>query len=142
MIRRPFAPVAGSELPSALDLMSRKFFFCQSHVLRFFNVLLSSRKNGWIVVTLLPEMTNLEGKASFENVECSFPFTRCTGQESVEALLLWLKMAMRDPIQSVSLCGQKELVDEAGTWDMASKGCKKNYMRTGTTARSIRKKPG
>ena len=38
-------------------------------------------------------MANLEGKAAFEGVECSFPFKRCIRQGSVEVPRLWLKMA-------------------------------------------------
>ena len=43
----------------------------------------------------LGEMTNLEGKATFESVECCFPFTECIRQGSVEAPRLWLKMALK-----------------------------------------------
>ena len=39
-------------------------------------------------------MVGLEGRATFENVECTFPFTRCVRQGSVQTPRLWLKMAM------------------------------------------------
>ena len=40
-------------------------------------------------------MAGLEGRATFENVECTFPFTRCVRQGSVQTPRLWLKMAMQ-----------------------------------------------
>ena len=44
---------------------------------------------------LLPEMANLKGKAAFESMECTFPFTRCIRQGGVEAPRVWLKMAVQ-----------------------------------------------
>ena len=44
---------------------------------------------------ILREMAGLEGRATFENVECTFPLTRCIRQGSVQTPRLWLKMAMK-----------------------------------------------
>ena len=57
------------------------------------NIMDSRNIHGWIVAALLRKMAHVEGKADFEGVECSFPFTRCIRQGSVEVLRLWLKMA-------------------------------------------------
>ena len=43
----------------------------------------------------LREMAGLEGRTTFENVECTFPFTGCVRQGSVQTPPLWLKMAMQ-----------------------------------------------
>ena len=40
-------------------------------------------------------MAGLEGRATFENVECTFPFTRCVRQGSAQTPRLWLKKAMQ-----------------------------------------------
>ena len=51
--------------------------------------------HGWIAAASLREMARLEGRATFENVESYFPFTRCIRQGSVEALWLLLKLTMQ-----------------------------------------------
>ena len=51
--------------------------------------------HGWIIAALLGEMAGLEGQATVESVESKFSFARCIRQGSVEALRLWLKMAMQ-----------------------------------------------
>ena len=48
---------------------------------------------GWIIAALLREMSGLSGKAIFECVESSFAFNRCLRQGSVEARILWQKIA-------------------------------------------------
>ena len=47
------------------------------------------------MAAFLCEMVRLEGRATFENVECTFSFTRCVRQGSVQTPLLWPKMAMQ-----------------------------------------------
>ena len=40
-------------------------------------------------------MVGLEGRATIENVECTFQFTGCVRQGSVQTPRLWLRMAMQ-----------------------------------------------
>ena len=49
----------------------------------------------WIVAAFLREMAGLEGRATFEHVDGTFPLTRCVRQGSVQTPRLWLKMAMQ-----------------------------------------------
>ena len=57
----------------------------------------SHNTHGWIIATLLREMSRLSGKAVFECVESSFAFNRCFRQGSVEVPMLanveeeWMK---------------------------------------------------
>ena len=51
--------------------------------------------HGWLISALLREMSELQGKATFEGADTSFDFNRCLRQGSTEASKLWQMMAMQ-----------------------------------------------
>ena len=56
-------------------------------------VLAEQNIHGSLIAAVLRDMDGLEGEANFENVESTFPFTKCSRQGSVEASRPWLKIA-------------------------------------------------
>ena len=60
----------------------------------------------WIVAAFQREVAGLEGRATCENVECTFPLTRCIRHGSVQTPRLWLKMAMKK-LWNVEEAGKK-----------------------------------
>ena len=51
--------------------------------------------HGWITAALLRKIAGFEGQAAFGHVDGRFPFTRCFREGSVEALRLWLNVALQ-----------------------------------------------
>ena len=88
--------------------------------------------HGWIISDLLREMKSPERKATYENLDCSFPFTRCIRQGSVEAPRLWLKMAMQvlanvEPIWQKKKMGVNMDTQERGNHQICSFMWADNY---------------
>ena len=77
---------ASMDIKTAFDVARPK------HVAKFMG---DESVHVWIVAAFLLEMVGCEGRATFENVECTFPFTRCVRQGGAQTPRLWLKMAMQ-----------------------------------------------
>ena len=81
---RPTLYLASLDIKTAFDESKPK------HVAKMLD---SHNTHGWIIATLLREMSGLSSKAMFGRVESSFALNRCLRQGSVEAPRLWQKMA-------------------------------------------------
>ena len=78
--------------------------------------------HGWIVALLLRAMKNLEGQATFGNVECMLPFTRCIRQESVEAPDYGLRWQCR-------CCGTWKKAGRRNRWGCISRRLSEDFIK-------------
>ena len=56
--------------------------------------------HGHVVGALLEEMKDVRGSPCFDNCETEFRYSRCTRQGSVEAPVLWGKVAKKRTVES------------------------------------------
>ena len=92
------------------------------------------------MAAFLREVAGLEGRATFENVECTFPFTRCVRQGSVQtpkedstkvcslmwADNCWIPSHSKEHRELM----MKELVEEARRWGLEPKPASLRCTRT------------
>ena len=67
----------------------------KTHLEHIANFMGDQDVHGWITAALFREMAGLEGQATFENVEDTFPFTRCIRQGALQPLGSGKKMTMQ-----------------------------------------------